>query len=65
MENVVTFYVSLVQFLTLWYSIWPFGIVCVHTFPDLVCLDQEKSGNPGVRPVPQSISKYELFRAGL
>jgi hypothetical protein len=31
--------------------IWPFGIVCgdlIYVFnPILVCLDQEKSGNPG------------------
>jgi hypothetical protein len=30
--------------MTVWYSLWSFG---TYTFPVLVCLDQEKSGNPG------------------
>jgi hypothetical protein len=31
------------------YTLWPFGIVCVHFvyFPILVCLDQEKKPAPG------------------
>jgi hypothetical protein len=38
-----------------WYILWPFGIfygrlvqyvVISYIFPNLVCLDQEKSGNP-------------------
>jgi hypothetical protein len=33
----------LVYFLIIWYSLWSFGIFS----PFLVCLDQEKSGNPG------------------
>jgi hypothetical protein len=34
-------------FITIWYKLWPFGVVCSHFvyFPVLVCLDQEKSGN--------------------
>jgi hypothetical protein len=42
--------------MTIWYTLWPFdivcgqfGIVCGHfgiNYPVLVCLDQEKSGNP-------------------
>jgi hypothetical protein len=46
MENVGIFYGHIL--LTIWYNIWPFGIVCGHlyTFAVLVCLDQEKSGNP-------------------
>jgi hypothetical protein len=31
--------------MTVWYSLWAFGIL----FSVLICLDQEKSGNPGVR----------------
>jgi hypothetical protein len=27
-----------------WYGLWSFGTV----FPNLVCLDQEKSGNPEI-----------------
>jgi hypothetical protein len=32
-----------------WYNLWPFGTVCGHLvyFSFLVCLDKEKSGNPG------------------
>jgi hypothetical protein len=44
-------------FVTIWNSLWPFGIICgrlllfvviCYIFPVLVCLDQEKSGNPVV-----------------
>jgi hypothetical protein len=35
----------------IWYNLWPFGIGSLrsfcYVFPVLVCLDQEKSGNPG------------------
>jgi hypothetical protein len=33
------------------YNLWPFGIDCGHlnNFQVLVCLDQEKSGNPALR----------------
>jgi hypothetical protein len=36
--------------MAIWYNLWLFGIVCGHLlyiFPNLECLDQEKSGNPG------------------
>jgi hypothetical protein len=33
-----------VYFMAIWYSLWSFGIF----FHVLVCLDPEKSGNPGV-----------------
>jgi hypothetical protein len=48
MENVVIFYHHLEYFSVSWYNLWPFGIVCGHLifFPVLVCLGQEKSGNP-------------------
>jgi hypothetical protein len=45
----------LVYFITIWNILWPFGIiygrlvgfvVICYIFPFLVCLDQEKSGNP-------------------
>jgi hypothetical protein len=34
----------LVFFVAPWYILWPFGIF----FSVLVCLDKEKSGNPGL-----------------
>jgi hypothetical protein len=50
-ENVVIFYDHLEYFTAIWYNIWPFGKVCgifgLVYFSVLVCLDQEKSGNPG------------------
>jgi hypothetical protein len=42
MENVGTSYEQLEYFTAIWYNSWPFGIIC-----GLVCLDREKSGNPG------------------
>jgi hypothetical protein len=35
-------------FTAIWYNLWPFGIVNGFGifFPNLVCLDKEKSGNP-------------------
>jgi hypothetical protein len=45
----------LVYVMTIWNILWPFGIiygrlvwsvVICYIFPNLVCLDQEKSGNP-------------------
>jgi hypothetical protein len=47
MENVCIFYAHL-EYFTVGYNLWPFGIVCGHfgTFPILVCLDQERSDNP-------------------
>jgi hypothetical protein len=49
-ENVVVFYDLLEYFTAIWYNLKHFGIVCghlVYSFSVLVCLDQEKSGNPG------------------
>jgi hypothetical protein len=48
-ENVVIFYDHLEYVTTIWYRLWPFGIVFGQLvyIPVLVCLDQEKSGNPG------------------
>jgi hypothetical protein len=44
MKNVCIFYDHLEYFTATWYNLWPFGhLVC---FPILVCLYQEKSGNP-------------------
>jgi hypothetical protein len=39
-------------FAAIWYNLWPIGIVCSHlvNFSVLVCLDQEKSCNPGPNP---------------
>jgi hypothetical protein len=39
------FYDHLKYFMAILYNLWPFGIVC-YIFPNLECLDQEKSGNP-------------------
>jgi hypothetical protein len=45
----------LVYFMTIWNILWPFGliygrlvlfVVICYIFPNLVCLDQDKSGNP-------------------
>jgi hypothetical protein len=44
MVNVGIFYDHLKYFMAVWYSLWSFVI---PIFPNLVCLDQEKSGNPG------------------
>jgi hypothetical protein len=48
-ETVATFYGNFEYFTTIWYNSQRFGIVCGHLvyFSDFVCLDQEKSGNPG------------------
>jgi hypothetical protein len=42
------FYGHLDYFTAIWHTLWPFGIVCGHLayFYILVCLEQEKSGNP-------------------
>jgi hypothetical protein len=37
-------YGHLVLVIAVWCSLWYFGM---HIFPVLVCLDKEKSGNPG------------------
>jgi hypothetical protein len=51
MENVVIFYDHLEFVTAIWYNLWPFSKVCGHLvyFSVLVCLDQEKSGNPDRR----------------
>jgi hypothetical protein len=51
MVNVGIFYDHLEYFMAIWYNLWPFGIDCGHLlyFSNLECLDQEKSGNPGMR----------------
>jgi hypothetical protein len=48
MEYVCIFYDHLEYFMAIWYNLWPFGMVCgdMVYFPILVCLDQDKSGNP-------------------
>jgi hypothetical protein len=36
--------------MAIWYNVWQFGVVSGPSgpiFPVLVCLDPEKSGNPG------------------
>jgi hypothetical protein len=47
-ENVVIFYDLLKYFTAISYNLQPFGIVCGlwYIFSVLVCLNQEKSGNP-------------------
>jgi hypothetical protein len=53
MENVVIFYDQLEYITAIWYNLWPFGIHSVWSFGIffyvLVCLEQEKSGNPDWR----------------
>jgi hypothetical protein len=49
MVNVGIFYDHLEYFMAIWYYLWPFIIHSLWSFvvfPNLVCLDQEKSGNP-------------------
>jgi hypothetical protein len=57
MENAGKCYDHLEYFTAIWYNLWPFGIiygrleqfvVIWYILPNLVCLDQEKSGNPAV-----------------
>jgi hypothetical protein len=50
MVNAGIFYDHLAYFMAIWHNLLPFGIVCgrlLYFFTNLVCLDQEKSGNPG------------------
>jgi hypothetical protein len=53
MVNVGIFYDHLEYFMVIWYNLCPFDTVCGHLlyFPNLECLDQEKSGNPGSKNV--------------
>jgi hypothetical protein len=50
MVNFVIFYDHLEYFTAIAYILQPFGLVCgpLVYFPNLECLDQEKSGNPGL-----------------
>jgi hypothetical protein len=63
-----------VYFMTIWYNLWSFGIVCCHLvyfvviwciFSRLVCLKEEKSGNPAAtgisRTAPKSVFSANLF----
>jgi hypothetical protein len=51
MVNVGIFYDLSEYFMAVWYSLRSFVIF----FPILVCLDQEKSGNPGAELTLKSI----------
>jgi hypothetical protein len=50
MENVVRFYDNLENVSVIWYNVvysrLVYFVVIWYIFPVLVCLDQEKSGNP-------------------
>jgi hypothetical protein len=55
-------------FMTIWNILLPFGIIngrlaiwCI--FPVLVCLDQEKSGNPGGMPPDSDSVRIKLCHA--
>jgi hypothetical protein len=57
-------YDHLEYFMSIWYNLWPYGIVCARLvyFPNLECLDQEKSGNPDLNVQElQSLSRLETF----
>jgi hypothetical protein len=54
--NVGIFYGHLEYFMAIWKILWPSGlifgrlvylVIICYIFPNLVCLDQDKSGNPG------------------
>jgi hypothetical protein len=49
--NIGIFYDHLEYFIAIWYNFWPFGIVYGQLvyFPQFVCLDQDKSGNPAMK----------------
>jgi hypothetical protein len=49
MENVGISYGHVVFIMAIWCNVCPFGVVLAvlwYILPVLVCLDQEKSGNP-------------------
>jgi hypothetical protein len=60
MVNVGIFYDHLEYSMVIWYNLCPFGIVCGHLlfFPNLECLDQEKSGNPAGHPGQETGEKH-------
>jgi hypothetical protein len=69
MVNAGVFYDQLEYFMAIWYNLWPFGIiygrfvqfvVICYIFPNLVCLDQEKSGNPAVLSLTQAFALIVL-----
>jgi hypothetical protein len=41
---------NLVQFMAIWYILWPFGILesVLYICPRFAILNEEKSGNPGL-----------------
>jgi hypothetical protein len=57
MENVGIFNDHLEYFTSIWYNSPPFDIVCGHLvyFSVLVCLDQEKPGNPNIKHQQRSL----------
>jgi hypothetical protein len=57
-KNVIIYYNNLEYFTVIWYILWQYGVVCGNLvyFPALVCLDQEKSGNPAQGAVRSSQS---------
>jgi hypothetical protein len=64
MEFVVKFYDHLEYFMAIWHNVWQFGIDRGHFvyFPILVCLDQEKSGNPATSTEScRAIHRYPLY----
>jgi hypothetical protein len=48
MVTVGIFYVHLEYFMTIWFTLWPFGIVCVHLlyFYQFAMFGQRKIFNP-------------------
>jgi hypothetical protein len=63
-ENVVKFYDHLEYFTAVWYNLQPFGVVCghlVYIVSVLVCLDQEKSGNPAPNGHPEKSKTFNLI----
>jgi hypothetical protein len=57
MVNVGIFYVHFEYFMTIWYNLWPVGIVCGHLlyFANLECSDQEKSDNTATNTVVKQL----------
>jgi hypothetical protein len=64
---------KLVHFMAIWNILRPFGIIygCLllsvviwYIFPNLVCLDQEKSGNPDFQPFAAPFTKSAFSHLG-
>jgi hypothetical protein len=51
LENVYIFYCHLEYFMEIWGILCPFGTFCIHLvhFTGFGIMNQDKSGNPGVR----------------